>query len=142
MTANDLALRRYYRAVRGWLPGSRKLRTQVTAQLRDSVESYLEQEPDSSYDRLREHFGEPRTIAAVYVDNADTAELLRALRIRRRVVTTIAATVAVALILWAGVVTWAAVEAYNNFLHGNIVVTDEFGDPVPSSEYSYAPYTP
>ena len=125
MTANDPALRRYYRAVRGWLPGSRKLRAQVVTQLRDSVESYLVQEPDASFDMLRKHFGNPQAIAASYVDNADTAELLWTLRIRRRVVTTITAAIAVALILWGGVITYAAVKEYRHNQHTIYITTEE-----------------
>ena len=143
MTAIDPALRRYYRAVCGWLPGSRKLKKQVIAQLRVSVTSYLEQEPDASFDMLRERFGEPQAIAAAYVDNTDTAELLRALRVRRRVVTTVTAAAVIALILWAGVVTWAAVILNNN-LHGGILVTHSFNDSetyIPNIEGDPAPPT-
>lgn len=143
MTAIDPALRRYYRAVRGWLPGSWKLKKQVITQLRASVTSYLEQEPDASFDMLREHFGEPQAIAAAYVDNANTAELLRILRVRRRIVSIVTAAAVIALVLWASVVTWAAVELNRN-LHGGILVTHSFNDSetfIPNIEGDPAPQT-
>lgn len=112
MTANDSVLRRYCRDVRSWLPGSRQLRKQVTTQLRDSVESYLEQEPNADFSQVRSHFGEPQAIAAAYVDNANTVDLLLALRVRRRVVATVTAVASAALVLWASVVTYAAIKEY------------------------------
>ena len=114
MTKNDRALKRYYKAVRGWLPCSQKLKKQILAQIQDSVENYLEQNPEADPTQLQAYFGDPQTIAAAYVENTGTAEILKGLRIRRRVVTAVTAALVIALVLWGSVVTWAAMKTHRN----------------------------
>lgn len=111
MKINDPALKRYYKAINSWLPCSRKLRKQIIGQIQNCVEAYLEQNPDADITQLKNHFGDPQTIAATYVENTGTAEILKDLRIRRRIVRIVAGVMAVMLIMWAGVVIWAAIDA-------------------------------
>lgn len=110
MTANNRKLRRYYRAVRSWLPCTRKLKKQIIGQLRSRVQNYLAQNPDVDITELQAEFGTPRTIAATYVENSDTEEILRGLRVRRRIAATVTAAAMIVLISWAAVVTWEVVK--------------------------------
>ncbi len=121
MTRNDPALRRYYRKVRGWLPGTRKMKREILDQVRSSIEAYLEEEPGADMAGVEARFGSPQAIAAASVEARDTGELLRDLRIKRRIVSMVAGVLAAALILWAGVVTWGAIQAYRS-LNGHIEV--------------------
>ena len=50
---------------------------------------------------LEENFGTPQQVAAGYVDDMDTTELLHALRYRRRVTTIVVAGVLTALAVFA-----------------------------------------
>ncbi len=121
MTRNDPALRRYYREVRGWLPGTRKMKREILDQVRSSIEAYLEEKPGTDMAGVEARFGSPQAIAAASVEERDTAELLRDLRTKRRIVSMVAGVLAAALILWAGVVTWGAIKTYRS-LNGHIEV--------------------
>ena len=79
-------------------------------QITSSVQSYLEQEPDADSAALQARLGEPHAIAAAYVENMGTAKVLDKLRIHKRIMTAVIAGILVALLAWAGVVTWAAIE--------------------------------
>lgn len=125
MTRDDPALRRYYREVRGWLPGTRKMKREILNQVRASVEGYLAENPEADMAGVEARFGVPQVIAAACVDERDTEELLRDLRVRRRIVSIVAGVMAAVLILWAGVVAWAAIKAQSS-LNGHIEVTTTF----------------
>ena len=122
------AQQKYLRKVRSYLPCSRKVKNQLMAQIADSVGSYLTEEPEATYEQIVARFGNPETIAAAYVESTGTAEILRALQIRRRIVAIVAAVMAVILLSWAIVVTWTAIN-YNNSRPGNPVVTIRDGQP-------------
>lgn len=114
MTINDRDLRRYLRQVRGWLPCGGKLKKQIMGQIEDRVRDFLEHNPDADLTRLQAEFGTPQAIAAAYVDNTDTAEILKSLRVRRRIVAIVAITMAVILISWAAAVTWTIIDYSNS----------------------------
>ena len=110
MTRDDSLLRRYYRDIHKWLPCSRKQKKQIMEQIQNDVQEYFDRHPNSDFAQMKATFGDPQTIAAAYVENTDTMELLRGLRIRKRIFTIVAAVMAIVLITWAGTVTWAIIE--------------------------------
>lgn len=120
MKANDRALKRYYRDIRSWLPCSRKNEKRILEQIRSSVEGYLEQNPEADINRVQTEFGSPQTIAASYVENMGAAEILKDLRLRRRIFAAVASAVAIILLLWAGVVTWAGIRADQDYFKEKI----------------------
>ena len=122
MTANDRELRRYYRAIRSWLPCTRKLKKQIIGQIQSRVQDYLTQNPDTDISQLQAEFGAPQTIAAAYVENSDTEEILRGLRVRRRVVAIVMTAVMIVLLSWAALVTWAIVKEQDHLHNSYIVV--------------------
>ena len=107
MTNLNFSLWRYYREIRGDLPCSRTHRNRILREIRDNVKGYLEENPETDFAGIQAHFGMPKTIAAAYVDEMDTEELLHALRIRRKMVSAVASGVLVMVLLWAGVVSLA-----------------------------------
>ena len=119
MTETNRALSGYYREIRGWLPCSRKQKDLILSRFRDSVQNYLEENPAADFDQIRSYFGTPEQIAGTYVEELGTAELLRSLRARRKVVSIIAAVAAIVLVSWALVVGWA-IRNYNMNLHGEV----------------------
>ncbi len=98
--------KRYLRTVRGWLPCSGKLKRCIMTQITNRVQEYLAQNPKSTFDEICAHFGYPQEIAVAYIENTDTAEILKSLRIRRRIVTIVITAVLVILISWATVITF------------------------------------
>lgn len=79
-------LRRYYRQIKSFLPCSRKDKKRCLQDLKADVDIFLQQDPQADIQTVRDRFGTPRQIAAVFVEEMDTGLLLKRLRIRRRVV--------------------------------------------------------
>lgn len=121
MENRSRAKRRYLREIRGWLPCSGKWKRGILEKIEQSIAQFLSENPEASYEALAERFGSPRQIAATYVDEMGTDELLRDLRVRRRVVGMIAATAVAVVCLWAGLVT-ASYFDHVNGMNGYITV--------------------
>ena len=121
MERHSRAVRRYLQEIRGWLPCSRKLKNAILERIRNTVREYLTDNPESSYEKLMERFGSPQQIAATYVEYVGTDELLRDLRIRRRIIGAVAATAIAVVALWVGFITAAYVDHVND-VNGYLVV--------------------
>ena len=81
----DTALKRYYRSIRKDLLCSYKMKKRIMQQIRESVDQFLEQNPDAEFDAVRLHFGEPQTIALSYIEDQDAPELLQKMCIKKKV---------------------------------------------------------
>ena len=92
------------------------------SQLKENVRDYLEDHPNADITQIRTHFGTPETIAAAYVDETGTDVLLRDLRIRRKVIATVAGVAAIILALWMGVLGWAITREFQD---SNGSITEE-----------------
>lgn len=125
MAINDRELRHYFRQIRSWLPCTRKMKRQIMEQIEDRGRDFLEQNPDADLAQLQTAFGDPQIIAAAYVENTGTAEILRSLRIRRRIVTIVVAAVTAMLLSWAVMVTWATISLSNSTNNPYIEMTIE-----------------
>lgn len=75
------------------------------------MSSYLEEYPLSDIAQVQAHFGSPQQIASGYVEALNSAEMLYALKIRKRVLITVGAVALTMLLLWAGVLAWASPSA-------------------------------
>lgn len=91
----EKTIRRYCRAVGSYLPCARRQKRQLLRDLRQRLEEYRDEHPDET--SPEERFGTPQQVAAGYVDDMDTTELLQALRYRRRVITTVVSGILAAL---------------------------------------------
>ncbi len=122
MGMNDRQLRRYLRQIRSMLPCGGKRRRELMDNVRSGATRYLEEHPDATAEQVMAYFGAPEAIAASYVESAGTAEILRAVRIRRKITAMVAVVLLVILLSWAAVVTWAVIDAYRD-VRGDILVT-------------------
>lgn len=97
---------RYVRAVSGFLPCSGKVKKPLLDALRAQAEEYIEGGGDAA--ALEQHFGTPQQVAAAWVDEMDTSELLAELHIHRRIVMVVALVLvlAAALVIFTGVLVW------------------------------------
>ena len=132
MNSLEKALKQYYRQVRSWLPCSRKLKKHILEQIDHSISAYLHEHPAAKITDIKTRFGEPEEIAAAHVDELGTAELLRDLRVRKKIVTIIAACAAVLILMWASAVTYALIDrhaAVNGYYEiGDITSLNTNGD--------------
>ena len=121
---NKREIRRYYRQIRSWLPCSSKMKHQILSEIHSSVTRFTEEHPEADFAALQSQLGTPQEIAAAYVENTGTLEILKDLRIRRRVARIVASVMLAALLMWTGLITssWIAMNANAN---GYIVVTIE-----------------
>ena len=95
-------VRRYVRAVSGFLPCSGKVKKPLLDALRAQAEEYIEGGGDAA--ALEQHFGTPQQVAAAWVDEMDTSELLAELH--RRIVMVVALVLAAVLVIFTGVLVW------------------------------------
>ena len=100
-------LRGYYRRISGWLPCGGRCKRKIMDQIREQVNGYLAEHPGAELEEIEARFGTPREIAASYVSDMDTGELLTSLRIRRRVLAAVMAAVFFVVVTWSGCVLWA-----------------------------------
>lgn len=113
MKNRETDLRRYYRDIRSYLPCSRKQKRRILDEIRERVNIYLEECPEADYDQIEARFGTPQTIAAAYVDDMNTSELLTALGIRRKFVTAVIVGVLALSLIWGIAVSIAYVQAHS-----------------------------
>lgn len=102
--------RKYLRRVRRWLPCRRGMKGSIMARITARVEEWCQANPACTYPELEAHFGAPQQIAAAYIENVDSGELLRDLHIKRRVVNAVSVALVTAVLVWAIGVTVAVVD--------------------------------
>lgn len=103
--------KKYLRRVHSVLPGSARMTKQIMEQIQNEVLSYFEDYPQAGYKDLISRFGDPETIAAAYVESMGTAEILKKLRIRKRIISAVAVVLILISFTWTVAVSWAL---YNN----------------------------
>lgn len=123
MERHSRAVRHYLREIRGWLPCSGKLKRGILKRIASTVREYVMDNPNVSYEGLTEHFGIPQQIAATYVEEMGTGELLRDLRIRRKIVRIVVTTAAFLICLWAGLVIASYVDHHKD-VNGYLIVDE------------------
>lgn len=70
--------------------------------------------PDADVAAIQAQLGTPQEIAAAYVENMETAAVLKGLRIRRRVLFAVCVTTLAILISWVALVTIVTVRDRNS----------------------------
>lgn len=103
---------RYVRAVSAYLPCSRKVKRPLLADLRQRTEEYINDGGNAA--ALESHFGTPQQVAAAYVDEMPTAELLAELHIRRRIIRIIAIAVITALAIYGAALLWQLYDIHQS----------------------------
>lgn len=104
-------LKQYYRQIKRWLPCGGSLKKQLMANITATVEAYLAENPEADFPALQAHFGTPQQIAAAFVDEMDTAELLSKLKIRRHILQIVLVCASIALFLWILSIIFAWIES-------------------------------
>lgn len=111
MGSNSSAAKCYIRSVSGALSCTGNMKKRIVSQIRDSVEEYMQENPNADLAMVQAHFGTPQEIAASYVDEQDRSVLLKKLSIRKRILAIVAGVMAVILLMWVGFVIWETCRA-------------------------------
>lgn len=107
-------LKKYYRDISKNLPVGRNQKQQISLAIVQSVEDYLATHPLADFPAVLEHFGSPQEIAASYIENMTTPEILKKFRFRKTILTILCATAATALLLWSSIIVYAIVKDANS----------------------------
>ena len=127
MAMRNAQARQYLREIRGCIPCYGKAKYEILRKIKGMIRAALSEEPEISYELLVARFGTPQQIAASYVDELDTLELLKKLRMRNKIIAIVCATAAIILAIWVGVVVTATRAHYSqmNGYFEEYVVVDE-----------------
>lgn len=106
MGKRNAAVRQYLREIRSWLPCSCRLKRGILDRIKNTIADYLEENPNANYAEIKARFGTPQQIASTYVDEMGTGELLRDLRIRKKILRCVAVAAMLIVALWVGVLTY------------------------------------
>ena len=127
MVMRNAQMQQYLREIRGCIPCTGKAKREILGKIKAMISAAVSDTPDMTYEMLVERFGTPQQIAASYVDEMDTPELLRKLRMRNKIIAIVCATAAIILAIWVGVVV-TATRAHYNSMNGyfeEYVIVDE-----------------
>lgn len=130
MNSRDSALRRYYRRIHNYLPCKGRQKHEILAEIQENIRRYTEEHPEADFSQIETHFGPPQSIAAAYVDDMNTEELLRALYIRKQITTILIIAVLTIVTLWSCIVSLAYFEAHSTINgYGQSYITDLSTEP-------------
>lgn len=114
MNAIKTSLKKYYRQISKELICPQNEKKKILADIKSNVTCYLEENPDADFDGVQAHFGTPGQISAAYIGEIDTPEIIRKLKIRNRIVTTVCIAVGVCVLLWAASVVIALIDSHQS----------------------------
>lgn len=110
MAELNAALNRYCREVKSWLPERGLKKHRILRGIRTQVEQFLKDDPNADYAAVVARFGEPEQIAVSALGEMDSAEVLKGLNIRNRIVKMVAAALAVAAFAWCAFLVYAVIN--------------------------------
>lgn len=113
MKERNMQLKRYYRSIRSWLPCSRRLKKKVLDGIQGNISAYLEENPAADLASIEQRFGKPQQIAGACVEEMGSQELMRDLRVRRKIVSIVMACATAVIIIWTAFVTIALIDNVN-----------------------------
>lgn len=93
-------LKSYFREIKEVLPGNDCKKKKILRDIRLSVDNFLEENPDATFEAVVEHFGTPQQIGDSYTVEMPPWEMQRQLKIKKRIIGIVAGAVACALLLW------------------------------------------
>lgn len=125
MCSNDASLKQYFYSVRKALPCPRKMKRQIIAQLKDSVNEYLATNQGADFWAVQNHFGTPQQIASGFVEDQSASDLLQKMSVKRKIVAIVAGVAAVAILLWGVALTCTFIEAQSESEGYVEVIIDE-----------------
>lgn len=91
-------VRDYIRQVKTFFPLYGRERKRFINDLKEAVESYIEDTKDGSYEGIVKHFGSPAEVVSDYIEGMDPEALYRKITFRRRI-TTIAVIALIAVLI-------------------------------------------
>ena len=111
------AARQYLREVKALLPGAGTQKKEIVHRIGTMVAEFLAENPEADYEAIVSRLGSPNQIAASCLEEMDTAEVMKKLHTKKRIVCIVAAAALAVVLLWAGVVA-ATYETHTRDMNG------------------------
>ena len=112
MKRRKFLLNRYYRQIRRQLSCTPERKRRIIEDIRSGVESFLEENPDADMAAVTARFGTPEQITEGYLNEMDTKEIQKQLRVRGKVIRAVAVAVVAALLMWGTAIVIALVNEF------------------------------
>lgn len=113
MKTREKRIKKYCQSISRELYCPPATKKRILAAIKENIAAYLEENPDAVFEDIQKHFGTSRQIAASYVEEMETPELIDKIRVRRRIITVICVAVAIAVLIWAVAVVIALIDSFN-----------------------------
>ena len=107
-------LKEYYQSIYKSLPCSGKQKKRFLQDLKQSVGTYLSENPNVDFSSIVSHFGTPQQITDTYIGEISTPELLQKLRLKKRIIRIVVTVATSIVLLWGTVVTIALINEFND----------------------------
>lgn len=123
----NAVIRRYLRLVSRELPIPGKTKRTLMQQIRQSVYAQTQEVNHVDMASLAAQFGTPQQIVESYMENMSTAEFLRDMRIRQRIVRIVFSAALAVVLVWVVVIggIWLRHRSYDNGYYEDIVTVIE-----------------
>ncbi len=123
----NAVIRRYLRLVSRELPIPGKTKRTLMQQIRQSVYAQTQEVNHIDMALLADQFGTPRQIVESYMENMSTAEFLRDMRIRQRIVRIVFGAALAVFLVWVVVIggIWLRHRSYDNGYYEEYVTVIE-----------------
>lgn len=122
-------LQNYFREIKKELPCGGCKRRKILRDLRQSVDDFLAENPEATYDRVVELFGTPQQIADSCVAEMPPREVQKKLKIKRWIIGIVAGAAACALLIWlisVGIMFMKEIRSAGGYhVEGSVVVVEE-----------------
>lgn len=102
MVKLNKSARKYMKDVRRLLTCKGSQKRRIISELQCSIGTYLADNSDADYEAIVLRFGQPEQIAASLVEGMSTNELLRNLRIRKKIISLVLCAVIAIVAIWLG----------------------------------------
>ena len=93
-------LKKYFHEIEKNLPCGNREKKKILRDLRLSVENFLAENPEATFEAVVDHFGTPAQIVDTCTEEMPTLELQKKLKIKRWIIGVIAGVAACALLVW------------------------------------------
>lgn len=120
-------IKKYCREVSRALPCSRDLKRKITDQITQSIQEFLNENPNAAYADIEAEFGSPMQIASAYLDEVDHEKLTSELKLKQRVVRIFAIAMTIALLMFAVML---AIVVQDDYSSDNGFVETQLGDTI------------
>lgn len=123
-------IKRYLREINRMLPATCQVKKKIKAMISENLNNRINESPNKDISKVIEEFGTPDTVAASYIEEMGTAEILKGYQKRKTIITIVTVGVAAALLTIIVGLALAVADAHksnNGYYNIETSVSEEYG---------------